>query len=329
MSEGNQELISEYLLWVRAKHAPDTVKSYASALSVFARWAKDNAVEIPAMKVADHTEYIYSLERRGLKSGTRSIYVTAVKSLWRWLRESGHVTIHESSIPTPSNRDAESYPTMTPEDYARIMGAFGDVLPLDIRNAAAVAMLWATGLRIGELMSMDVVDIDVDRMTAVVRTFKRKNHRRSIFWTHEANSHLCRWLSMREALLESEGASSDALFISIGKNGKRLDKDAIQKAFRWVRVAAGIEKKISPHSCRHGNATMLLKRGTDIRYIQGLLGHARLNTTQRYTHLESKDLEMAYRKATCETTPKQTDLSLFLKESAYPTRCGELCTSHA
>jgi hypothetical protein len=80
--------------------------------------------------------------------------------------------------------------------------------------------------------------------------------------------------------------------------GERLGKDAVQKSFRKARDAAGITKKISPHSCRHGNATQLLKRGTDIRYIQGLLGHARLNTTQRYTHLESKDLELAYRRAT-------------------------------
>ncbi|MDD5347771.1 MAG: tyrosine-type recombinase/integrase [Candidatus Omnitrophica bacterium] len=295
----NSDLVAEFISWCRAKHSAATVMSYHGGLSALRRWADDSGMSIGEMTPDDFCGYAYELEKRGLRSGTRSLYVTAAKTMWRWLHERGRVAWSESLIPTPAVRDSEPYPTMTPEDYSLVAGTFSDILPLDVRNAAAVAMLWATGLRIGELLSIDVEDLNVGEMSAVVRTFKRRNHRRTVFWTEQANRHLCRWIAMREALLEREGLSASPLFINIGPNamGNRLDKDAIQKAFRAARASAGITKKISPHSCRHGNATQLLKHGTDIRYIQQLLGHARLNTTQRYTHLECGDLKAAYRKA--------------------------------
>lgn len=249
------------------------------------------------MTLDDISKYSQFLENKGVRSSTHFHYMTAFKCLWKWLHKQGIVLLDPSLILMPpvtkERRDA-----LMPDEFEAIAKTFDERYPLELRNKLIVFMLYATGLRLGEFLDISLSDLNMAEKSVEVRTYKRKNHRRTVYWDDRTHQLLMKWLPLRVDIASQAGADNRALFVSMDNNshGKPISRDVVQRIFRDVRKKTGMKKKISPHSCRHGFATRGVRANINITYLKEMLGHANLNNTMVYIHQEQADVRDEYRR---------------------------------
>lgn len=295
----NQEVFDQFLKWLGGSRSKETVKSYNFALYGLRRFLGESGLNIEQCTLDDLSTYIHSMENRALKPSTRAIYATALRCLWKWLFVQGRVSFAETLIPSPPPIDKEPMPFLEPHVFERLMSGFDETFPKELRNKTIISLLYNGGQRIGELLNMNVDDIDLENMKGLSKTFKRKNHKREIYWDPRTNELLRKWMQVREAILKKEGMlGMEALFIAMNtaRPTERMKKCSVQKMFREVRARLGIEQRISPHSCRHGFGYRGTKNEVNIRYLQVMMGHAKITTTQQYMGWKQQEVEDEYRK---------------------------------
>lgn len=217
--------------------------------------------------------------------------------MWRWLYKQKLVDFSEEVIPVPKSDDKQHYPFVLEQEAKKIMNTFDEFYPDQLRDKAIAAFLYATGVRLSEMFSIDVSEINLEERKAVVKTFKRKNHRREIYWDQNTNELLGRWINVRGKIMGKAVCQSNALLISLSdmKYGKRICKDNVQRMFRNVRKQVGIEKQITAHSFQHGFGKKAVEKDVHPRHLQKMLGHAKLNTTMFYMGVADGELERVYR----------------------------------
>jgi len=164
--------------------------------------------------------------------------------------------------------------------------------PIGLRDAAMLELLYATGIRVGELCGLDIDDVDRERN--VVRVFGKGRKERMVPFGVPAAQAIERWLAAGRPLLRAEGAGG-ALFL--GARGHRIDQRAVRRLVHQRIAAVEGAPDIGPHGLRHTAATHLLEGGADLRSVQELLGHSSLATTQLYTHVTTDRLRRAYQQA--------------------------------
>lgn len=291
-------LLNAYIAWLGAGHAKATQQSYSDGLRRFRKWANLHQKPANEITLTDITYFCTGLEQAKLKSATRFSYITALRSFWKWLHKQGIVTFSETLIPLPEyTKDMRDH--LLPEEFTAMMALFDEHFPKDLRDKCILSFLYDSGVRLGEFLLIDMKDLDLAERYCAVKTFKRKNHRRIIFWGDETQRLLLEWLKIRRAIIERAQIATDALWIGIGSQyniGLRLEKGAVQRMFREKRLKAGIMRRVSAHSCRHALATDLVKKGMGLAHVKEILGHANINSTMIYTHLDTTDLQNAYRK---------------------------------
>jgi integrase/recombinase XerC len=221
---------------------------------------------------------------------------TAVRVFTSWLAHTGRApTDVGASLRSPKGR--QTLPPVLRQDEARELIAAAarladDGSPLGLRDTAMLELLYATGVRVGELVALDVDDIDRGRN--VVRVFGKGRKERTVPFGQPAARAIDGWLTMGRPRLVAPGAGP-ALFL--GARGRRIDQRAVRTlVHRRIADVPGAPD-IGPHGLRHTAATHLLEGGADLRSVQELLGHASLATTQLYTHVSTERLRQAYRQA--------------------------------
>lgn len=295
----NTDIKANFLLWLKAAHSPETVKSYDNSLRNLWRWLDEERKDLPECSLSDLVRYGSFLEGRGLKSGTRNSYVSALRAVWKWLREQGIVTMSETMIPLPQKIDVESIPCQEPEMLEKMLGCFDEFFPRDLRDKTIMRFLFLTGLRQCEMRSIKTSKLDIHKRQAYVKTFKRKNHFRWVYFDDETARLLTIWLEVRDRVLERSRTASDWLFISLNSSavGDAMSKHAVIRAFKYAREKSKIKTRISAHSARHGHATFLAKMGMDIWKLKDDMGHANLKSTQVYVHMKREDIQEQHEKA--------------------------------
>jgi integrase/recombinase XerC/integrase/recombinase XerD len=167
---------------------------------------------------------------------------------------------------------------------------------LGLRDRAALETLYSTGCRVGELVGMNVTDLDLKKGT--VRVLGKGRKERYVYLGDEATRALQDYLPRRAAHLGARAVSEDArVALFLNRNGERVTDRGFRYRLRSLVQTTGIRKRVSPHTFRHSMATHVLDRGADIRVVQELLGHASLATTQIYTHVGLARLARVYRQA--------------------------------
>jgi integrase/recombinase XerC len=221
---------------------------------------------------------------------------TAARVFTGWLARTGRAaTDAGASLASPKAR--RSLPPVLRSDEARdLIRAAAELAddgsPTGLRDVAMLELLYATGIRVGELVGLDVDDVDRERL--VVRVLGKGRKERSVPYGLPAAQALERWLALGRPKLLVEGAGG-ALFL--GVRGRRIDQRAVRTlVHRRIAQVPGAPD-IGPHGLRHTAATHLLEGGADLRSVQELLGHASLATTQLYTHVTTDRLRRAYRQA--------------------------------
>jgi integrase/recombinase XerC len=221
---------------------------------------------------------------------------SAARVFTAWLARTGRADADRgASLGSPKARRPLPPVLRADEASELVRGALeaaDDGTPVGLRDAAMLELLYATGIRVGELVALDTDDLDRERN--LVRVFGKGRKERSVPFGHPAARALDRWLTHgRPALVV--GGSGAAVFL--GARGKRIDQRAVRTVVHQRVAEVPGAPDIGPHGLRHTTATHLLEGGADLRAVQEMLGHASLATTQIYTHVSSERLRRAYEQA--------------------------------
>jgi integrase/recombinase XerC len=277
--------------------APHTVRAYLSDVAGLLEHAGRLGIsDVTALDLRTLRSWLARQQVTGRSRTTLARRATAVRVFTAWLARTGRIPVDVgASLRSPKPHQA--LPPVLRQDEARELidaatRLADDGSPPGLRDVAMLELLYATGVRVGELVGLDIDD--VDRSRNVVRVFGKGRKERTVPFGNPAAAAVDAWLQRGRPRLAVPGAGA-ALFV--GTRGRRIDQRAVRTLVH--RRIADVEgaPDIGPHGLRHTAATHLLEGGADLRSVQELLGHASLATTQLYTHVSTDRLRQAYRQA--------------------------------
>ena len=259
----------------------------------------------------DHTgarAFLSDLARRGTSKASAARKLSAIRAFGRYLRREGVLDGDPSALVGAPKREVRIPNHLGIGEMAKLLDTPDTSTPLGRRDKAILELFYASGLRLSELVGLNLDDLNLSGR--VVRVLGKGRKERIVPFNQTASSALRAWLADRESVtaisgqarpgpMTSRRASSpralDPLFLNY--RGGRLSTRSVDKLVRRYVSQCSTRYGISPHALRHSFATHLLEAGADLRAIQELLGHARLSTTQRYTHVNAAQLIETYRRA--------------------------------
>jgi integrase/recombinase XerC len=247
--------------------------------------------------------FLADLHRRGVARTSVARKVAAIRTFCRYLRREGLMEGDPLALERLPRRDQKIPVHLSVAELDRLLSVPNADDPLGCRDRAILELCYASGLRLSELVGLDLDDINLS--SRLVRVKGKGGKERIVPFNKTAAGALRDYLRGRQAFLPAAGAVTarrhagrsgleEPLFVNY--RGTRLSGRSVDRLLRKYVAACSARFGISPHALRHSFATHLLERGADLRTIQELLGHARLSTTQRYTHLDTAHLLDAYRK---------------------------------
>ena len=287
-----QEVFNRYINHLEAeRHAsPYTVRNYKTDLMGFFNFLKEKGVgslqEVDRHAVRDYMGY---LARQRIAKASIARKLSAIRSFYRYLLREEIITtnpVEETSSPKLDQR-LPSFLTM--EEVERLLNAPDLSTPQGQRDRALLELLYASGLRVSELVSLTLGQVSFD--TNEIRVLGKGSKERLVLMGEPAAEALRNYLEQGRAKLLGE-KKSDALFLN--RYGQRLTERQVQRMLQQYAKKAGIGKRVHPHLLRHTFATHLLDGGADLRVVQELLGHARLSSTQIYTHVTKSQAKKTY-----------------------------------
>ncbi|HEX7421507.1 MAG TPA: tyrosine recombinase XerC [Thermoanaerobaculia bacterium] len=232
--------------------------------------------------------YLAHLARRKLSRSSIARHLSAMRTFFRHLMREGAVDANPARVVATPKREKYLPSVLQPAEVTLLLEQPDVSTPLGLRDQAFLELLYASGLRIGELVGIDLDDIEIRAKLVKVRGKGAKE--RIVPFGSKAEQAVRAYLPTRQAAPDEE-----ALFVNY--RGERITARSVRRLFdKYVRAAA-LRAGISPHTLRHSFATHLLNAGADLRGIQELLGHASLSTTQKYTHLNDGELLKVYKKS--------------------------------
>jgi integrase/recombinase XerC len=304
-----RRLVHRYLehLAHERRASPETLRAYENDLLYFHEFlARDFLGKDPAEVRPEEVDslavrsFLAALTRKGLSKRSQARTLSAVRSLFRFACREGSLSANPAqAVRTP--KFASRLPRhLRPGEVEALVEAPTGSAPLDRRDRAILELLYAAGLRVGELVSLDWGDLDLSQRT--LRVVGKGGKERMVPFGRSALEALRAWREVCDQVRDPN-VEGDPVFVAT--KGRRLSDRGVRTLVdRWVGKAA-IAAGVHPHTLRHTFATHLLEGGADLRSIQELLGHASLSTTQKYTHLEVERLLSVYRQAHPRARPQE------------------------
>ena len=238
-------------------------------------------------------EYINSMDEKSYSAATRSRKIASAKSFFIFLLEEGIISNNlMKDIKLPKSGKILPKP-LTNDEVDKILDIPTDDAPNSIRNSAMVELLYATGMRVAELVTLTLQDLHLHE--GFIRCFGKGSKERLIPIHQHAIDLLNIYILKARPHFLIEGI--DNKFVFLNYKGDSLSRQGFWLILKGLCLKAGITRKVYPHLLRHSFATHLLTGGASLRHVQELLGHSSINTTQIYTHLSNKYLKTQYQKA--------------------------------
>ena len=277
--------IEEYLDYLKyeRKLSNNTYKSYRDNLKLFNEYFKDkNIIQLSKKEIEN---YIKKLDK---SAKTKAHYITVINSLYNYLCDEDIIKINPcDGIKLPKlEKKLPDY--LSIEDVSKLLN-IKTTNPLDHRNKAMLELLYASGMRISELLDLKMQNIDYKN--EYIRVMGKGKKERIIPLASITFKYLNEYVNnQRKFILKTK--SSDYIFIN--NYGERMSRQGFFKILKKICKTQGINKEISPHTLRHSFATHLLNNGADLRIIQELLGHEDISTTEIYTHISKEKIKSDY-----------------------------------
>ncbi|MCA1583355.1 MAG: tyrosine recombinase [Acidobacteria bacterium] len=297
-----------------------TVRAYESDIQQYLVWVAAEA-QRPVSSLSptdlDTTTvrgYLAELTRTGHARSSLARKLSAIRTFTRYLKREGAIEQDPAALAVAPKRDQTIPAHLSEDEMLRLLQTPDTSLPLARRDRAILELFYASGLRLSELVGLDLEDISLSRR--VVRVLGKGGKERLVPFNHATETALRAWFGDRATLAADASAKPlrresrarrhnradrigrrDAEPVFVNYRGTRLTGRSVHRlVLKYVSLCSA-RLGISPHALRHSFATHLLQRGADLRAIQELLGHVRLSTTQRYTHVNTAELLNVYRKA--------------------------------
>ena len=272
--------------------ARNTQLAYGRDLKDFARWLDGRALSFETAQRADVEAYLVHCDAMGLARATRARRLASIRQLYRFAFEEGWRPDNPAIQIRGPGRDRRLPKSLSEEEVDRMLDAsvtVGRTAPERARNACLMQVLYATGMRVTELVSLPAAAARGDPRWLLIRG--KGGRERMVPLSPPARVAMAAWLTIRDAHQERTRGRSAHLFPSTSREG-HLTRHRFYMLIKQIAVAGGVDpSKVTPHTLRHAFATHLLARGADLRAIQTLLGHADVSTTEIYTHVLDERLK--------------------------------------
>lgn len=295
-------MIDAWGVYLRANLAVSehTLRAYASDLRAFIVYCQvdelstENIRSVVTLRAI--RAWLASLVQQGKSRSTISRRTASIRSFTAWAYRRGYLDSDPGLLVTSARGDQKLPQVQTPSDTAELLSYAAtrtreENSPAAIRDWAILETIYATGIRVSEVCSLDTTSIDQQGMT--LRVIGKGNKERVVPFTRACLSALQAWLSHGRPSLAIPEAGR-ALFV--GDKGRRIDPRVIRAMIHRMCAQAGV-RDLAPHALRHTAATHILAGGADLRAVQEMLGHSSLQTTQRYTHVDAQRLSAIYKQA--------------------------------
>ena len=275
------------------KRYPDTtINSYERDLKNFSEYIKDHHLNYKDLNKDQIRSYLKFLDDLKYSKSSISRELSALRHFYTYLEVRGVISKNMFSLIRNPKKDKKLPNFLQNNELDKIFETIDLTTPLGIRNRLIVELLYATGIRVSELTSLKLKDIDINNHE--IRVLGKGNKERIVFFGDYALKYLNMYEENSRHILLKEKQSE---YLLINNQGGKLTSRGVEDIINKVVNEAAIHHHISPHSLRHTFATDMLNNGADLKSVQELLGHESLSTTQIYTHITSDRLREAYLKS--------------------------------
>jgi integrase/recombinase XerD len=287
-----ESLIQEFIEYLGHEKglATNTLESYGRDLRQYCGFLSEDTSQTPeTASQATIVAYLMMLRKQGKATATIARRLAALKAFYQFMLKENYVTKDPTDDLSSPKLERKLPRVLTVDEVEKLLNQPDTSTPAGIRDKAMLEVLYATGIRVSELVSLNLDDIELDE--GFVRCIGKGSKERVVPMGEIAINALRSYLSKgRPKLVSNPG--ENALFLN--HHGRRLTRQGFWKIVKKYAAQLGIRKEITPHTLRHSFATHLLENGADIRAVQEMLGHADISTTQIYTHVTKDRLKDVY-----------------------------------
>ena len=267
-------------LYIEKGLSKNTVSSYKNDISSFSSWCDKEHLDRLKITDLNLNNYISNLFSIGLKSSSINRKISSIKHFYLFLLKKKVIKNSPADEITAPKQEKYLPISMSEDEVESLLGSPKSSIKIERRDKAMIEILYATGMRISELVNLKLTDIDFNR--SVLKVFGKGSKERLVPYGEKAAEALRIYLEDRKKL--------DSKDVFLSNRGTRITRGAFWQRIKIYIKRENLKSSISPHTLRHAFATHLLNRGADLRSVQILLGHSDLSTTQIYTHIAKKRL---------------------------------------
>lgn len=267
-------------LYIEKGLSKNTVSSYKNDISSFSSWCDKEHLDRLKITDLNLNNYISNLFSTGLKSSSINRKISSIKHFYLFLLKKKVIKNSPADEITTPKQEKYLPTSMSEDEVESLLGSPKSSIKIERRDKAMIEILYATGMRISELVNLKLTDIDFNR--SVLKVFGKGSKERLVPYGEKAAEALRIYLEDRKKL--------DSKDVFLSNRGTRMTRGAFWQRIKIYIKRENLKSSISPHTLRHAFATHLLNRGADLRSVQILLGHSDLSTTQIYTHIAKKRL---------------------------------------
>ncbi len=285
-------LLDGYLSHLRVERglAQRSVEAYAGDLVRFALFVRQDLTKtFAAIDAGDVAAWLVSLSRAGISARAQARKLSALRGFFKFLVAERKVSADPTALVTGPRLPRKLPQVLTFAEVEQLLAAPDVTTPRGCRDAAMIQLLYASGLRVSELVGLELTDVDLDQ--SLVSALGKGDKRRVVPFGEIARDAMVRYLRDVRPRWALKGES---VHLFLTERGSGMTRQGFWKLLGRYARSAGIAKSISPHKLRHSFATHLLERGADLRAVQTMLGHADIATTQVYTHVTAEHLRQSH-----------------------------------
>jgi integrase/recombinase XerC len=288
------QLLDAYIRYLIAEKnlSPFTLRNYRTDILDFARYMAEREETTP-LDADRHSfrRYLAHARDGGIVTASLARRVSTIRNFYAYLAREGHLETNPLAGVGSPKRERRLPSILTKDHLSALIAAADEQTPQGLRNRAILDLMYSAGVRLSEIVALDLKQLDLDERTLIVRG--KGNKERMVLIGTPAEQALRRYLSQGRPKL----ASNDDPALLLNRDGKRLSGRSVQQIVRRHALRAGLDERVHPHLLRHSFATHLLDGGAELRVVQELLGHASASTTQIYTHVTEEQARRVYNQA--------------------------------